>query len=68
MLLCKKSIELTMARKGLSYQDISLRYGCTRQRVGSIVNSRNVLPKTAKKLADALDVDVLDIIETEESS
>lgn len=63
MKLNKNKIEIAMANKKLSIAKLSERYGASRSRINVIMNSRNVTPATAGRLADALEVDVTEIIE-----
>ena len=63
MQLNKQNIMLLMAQKKLSIADLAERYGVTNQRMSYILNCVQVKPKTAGKLAEALTVDVTEIIE-----
>ena len=63
MKLNTKSVRVVMAQKSLSLTDVAKNYGSTRQRISCILNSVNITPRTAGKLASALGVDVTEIIE-----
>lgn len=63
MQLNKEKINLIMARNELSVTDIANRCNKTRQRISCILNSVNVTPATAGRIAKALGVDVTEIIE-----
>lgn len=63
MHLDMKKVKLIMARKKLSVSDIASKCGVTKQRISCIFNNLNVTPKTAGRIADALEVDVTEIIE-----
>lgn len=63
MHLDKEKIKLIMARKELTVTDIANHCGKTRQRISCILNSVNVTPATAGRIAKALEVDVTEIIE-----
>jgi len=65
MQLNKQKLMLLMAQKQLSIAELAERYGVTKQRMSYILNCAQVKPKTAGKLAEALGVDVTEIIETE---
>ena len=62
MHLDKEKIKLIMARKELSVSDIASRCNKTKQRISCILNSVNVTPATAGRIAKALEVDVTEII------
>ena len=59
----KAKIELIMAKKTWTGQDLANVYGVTKARMNKILNSRAVRPCTAGKLAKALGVDVTEIID-----
>lgn len=65
MKLNRIKVSLIMAKKSLTIADIAHDYNATKQRVSCILNSVNITPKTAGKLAKALGVDVTEIIEIE---
>lgn len=56
-------VRLAMARNSFSVPDLAKVYGISRQRMQVIINSRNVSTKTAGRLAQALAVDVTEIID-----
>lgn len=61
-------IESLLAMHGLTKTELSKKAGMSRQNVSTVIRRGTCEPRTAGKLATALGVDVLDIIETEESS
>lgn len=63
MKLSKTKIELAMARKALTVKNLSKRYGVSRARMHVILNSREVTAMCAGRMANALEVDVKEIIE-----
>ena len=63
MHLDTNKIKLIMARKKICVSDIASRCGVTKQRISCIFNNVNVTPRTAGRIADALEVDVTEIIE-----
>lgn len=63
MRLDRNKIYLQLARQGLSVSDLSVRYGVSRQRIHVILNSVSVSTKTAGRIAQALGVDVTEIID-----
>ena len=64
MNLSKEKIKLVMARNELTVTELAERCKLSRQRINHIFNSKNVAPKTAGKIARALECDVTDIIES----
>lgn len=52
-----------MAQKGLSLTEVATLCGKSKQRISCIFNSVNVTPKTVGMIANALNVDVTEIIE-----
>ena len=63
MKLSKTKIELAMARKALTVTNLSKRYGVSRARMHVILNNREVTAMCAGRMANALEVDVKEIIE-----
>lgn len=61
-----RRIRSYMAKRSFSVRELAEAYGCSRQRMQMIIHSTNLQSKTVGKLANALGVDVLDIIETDE--
>lgn len=59
MELDRKKIDICRARKKMSVAEA---YGVSRARMHAILNQREVTPVTAGRLADALGVDVTEII------
>lgn len=60
----RNKINLAMSRKGFTIAKLAAVYGVSDQRMRVILNSKKVSPATVKRMADALDVDVTEIIET----
>ena len=63
MQLSINKINLEMARKGYNIAKLAEFYGVSYQRMRTILNSRKVSIATVGKLAEALGVDVTEIIE-----
>lgn len=63
MNLNRDKINLAMARRKMTIAQMAQAYGVSRARMNVILNSAKVTPATAGRLADALDVDVTEIIE-----
>lgn len=57
-----RKTKIAMARKLWSTSDLAAAYGVSRQRMTNILNSRNIMPKTAGKIAQALEVEVTEIL------
>ena len=57
--------EIALANSGLTVGEAAERAGISRQRYSSILNQKNVRPRTAGLIARSLGVDVTEIIETE---
>jgi len=60
--LDRKKIDICRARKKMSVADLAAAYGVSRSRMHVILNSRTVTPVCAGRLAEALGVDVTEII------
>lgn len=58
-------IEALLARQGITKTELACRAGISRQSISVIVGRGTCTPITTGKLASALGVDVLDIIEQE---
>lgn len=65
MILNQSKVAVAMARKGMDKTQLAKAAGVSRNRMYVILNSRTITPMVAGKLASALDVDVTDILETE---
>lgn len=63
MLIDRDKIDLAMARKHYNIVKLADVYGVSAQRMRTIINSKKVSPVTVGRLADALGVDVTEIIE-----
>nr|DAH86203.1 MAG TPA: Regulatory protein-modification, helix-turn-helix, transcriptional regulato, DNA [Bacteriophage sp.] len=63
MKLSRDKIDIALARNSLTITNLSERYGVSRSRMNIILNMREVTPVCAGRMADALGVDVKDIIE-----
>ena len=63
MVISKPKIEIILARKQLTASALCETAGFSRNRFYAILNSKNVSPKTAGKVAATLGVDVTEIIE-----
>lgn len=65
MQISNPKFEIALAKSGLSIGEAAQRAGISRQRYATILNQKNVTPKVAGKIARSLNVDVTEIIETE---
>lgn len=63
MEISRDKINLAMARKGYNITQLAKVYGVSAQRMRIILNSKQVSPVTAGRVAKALGVDVTEIIE-----
>ena len=61
--LSKDKIALLRARKSMSVSDMAKAYGVSHSRMAYILNSRDVTPVCAGRVATALGVDVTEILE-----
>lgn len=57
------NVELARARMGITVEQLAKRYGVSRTRMNVILNQRTVTPLCAGRLANALAVDVTEIID-----
>lgn len=60
--LDRKKIDICRARKKMSVVELAEAYGVSRERMNVILNQKEVTPVSAGRLADALGVDVTEII------
>ena len=65
MVIDNRKFEIALANSGLNIGQAAERAGVSRQRFSMILNQKRVTPQAAGKVAKALGVDVLKIIETE---
>lgn len=63
MKISREKINIEMARKKMSVKALADAYGVSRARINVILNQREVSVISAGRLADALGVDVTEIIE-----
>lgn len=63
MRISRDKINICMARKKMTVQALAKAYGVSRNRINVLLNQREVSTVSAGKLADALNVDVTEIIE-----
>lgn len=63
MRLNRSKIDICRARKMMSVEELAKFYGVSRARINVILNQREVSAISAGRLADALGVDVTEIIE-----
>lgn len=63
MTLSREKINLALARKKMTVAMLAEKYGASAQRMRTILNSKKVVPATAGRIAEALEVDVTEIIE-----
>ena len=62
MTLSREKIDVEMARKTLTVSGLASKYGVSRARMNIILNSQSVTTACAGRLADALGVDVTEIL------
>ena len=65
MVLSKNKIEIILARKKMSRTQMAKTAGVSRNRIYVILKCRNVTPAVVGRIAEALDVDVTEILEEE---
>lgn len=66
MRINKEKVYLIMAKKDLYQKDLAENAKMSRGNLSTIINGKNCQPRTVYKIAKALNVDVTEIIETEE--
>ena len=66
MELSREKINVALARKKMTIAELAGVYGASRARMNVMLNQRFVTPMTAGRMAEALGVDVTEIIETED--
>ena len=64
MRIDRDKINIAMARKKMSVQALADAYGASRARINVVLNQREVSVVSAGRLAEALGVDVTEIIES----
>lgn len=65
MKISRQKIELLQAEKGLTATTLAERSGVSRQNISTLKGRGTCQPWTAQKIALALGVDVVDLIESE---
>ena len=65
MTVDRNKVNLILARRKLDVTSFCISTGFSRNRFYTILNSKNISPKTAGKIAEALEVDVTEILEDE---
>ncbi len=63
MKINREKINVAMAKQKKTVAQLAEAYGVSRSRMNIILNSQTVTPVTAGRLADALGIDVTEIIE-----
>ncbi len=63
MKLNRDKVNIAMARKKMNVTDLAKAYGVSRARMNVILNSQVLTPVCAGRVADALGVDVTEIID-----
>ena len=61
--ISRDKIDICMARRKMTVQALADAYGVSRSRINVLLNQREVSTVAAGRFADALDVDVTDILE-----
>lgn len=57
-----RKIKIIMARRKMSNKALAERMGISQQNIGDWFRKKTVLPETAGKIAEALEVDVTEIL------
>ena len=65
MTVSKSKVDIILAQRKQTVTELCEKVGFSRNRFYTVMNSKKISPKTAGKLAEALGVDVTEIIETE---
>lgn len=65
MTIDRGKVDIILARKKVTVSALCESAGFSRNRFYTVMNSKKVSPKTAGRVADALGVDIMEIIETE---
>lgn len=63
MKISREKINIEMARKKMNINTLAESYGVSRARINVILNQREVSTVSAGRMADALGVDVTEILE-----
>ena len=63
MTLSKEKVDIVFAKRKQSVTEFCEKTGISRNRFYTIMNSKRISPKTAGRIAEALEVDVTEIIE-----
>lgn len=63
MVLNGKKIEMAMARKMMKYQDLAKKADISKTTVDKAIRGGDLNPYTAGVIADALDVDIAELME-----
>ena len=63
MKLNRDKVNIAMARKKMTVMDLAKAYGVSRARINVILNSQVITPVCAGRVAEALGVDVTEIID-----
>ena len=61
MRINRKKIDVVLSKNGMTIKEVAAAYGCSPNRIHAILNSLNVKPQSAGKLASALKCDVTDL-------
>lgn len=62
MKLSRQKADIAMARKCMKITDLAKEYGVSRSRMNVILNQQKVTPQCAGRIAQALGVDVTEIL------
>ena len=65
MTLDREKVDIILAKRSISITDLCKTNGISRNRIYTVMNSKKITPRTAGRFADALGVDVTEIIETD---
>ncbi len=65
MKINRKKLNIILATKEMTITDVAEKAGISRARAYSILNSVSIFPATAGRIANALEVDVAELLEEE---
>lgn len=67
MTLDRNRVDIELARKKMTVTGLAEKYGVSRSRMNVILNSQSITPTCAGRVAEALNVDVTEIIKKEQT-
>ncbi|MGL4947839.1 MAG: helix-turn-helix domain-containing protein [Mycoplasma sp.] len=66
MILNKSKVQIELGKSGFNQTEFAKKIGMSRSGLSSIVNGKSCQPKTAAKIANGLDIDLVEIIKEED--